>query len=223
MALSWSMDKLGPICRTVEDCALVLDAIHGRDGKDRTVQPAAFNWDANLDWRKLRVGYLKTAFERKPEEAQEAAKEEPPATPEEQKKREERKKRREAARARAEYDRKYNDAALAKLREMGVNLVPVEMPKFPYDAMVTMLTAESAAAFDELTRSGKDKLLTSQKDYGRASAQNGDGCRRKGVRRFRRDCGPDKRRTACDHKFNGPSGSHSTERTARKRRAEAAY
>src|SRR3989440_1503516 len=55
MALSWSMGKLGPICRTVEDCALVLDAIHGRDGKDRTVQSAAFNWDANLDWRKLRV------------------------------------------------------------------------------------------------------------------------------------------------------------------------
>ena len=165
MALSWSMDKLGPICRTVEDCALVLDAIHGRDGKDRTVQPAAFNWDANLDWRKLRVGYLKAAFERKPEEQQETAKEEPPATPEEQKKREERKKRREAARARAEHDRKYNDAALAKLREMGVDLVPVEMPKFPYDAMVTMLAAESAAAFDELTRTGKDKLLTSQKDH----------------------------------------------------------
>src|SRR5260370_18713503 len=48
---------------------------------------------------------------------------------------------------------------------MGVNPVPVEMPKFPNDAMVTMLTAESAAAFDELTRTGKDKLLTSQKDY----------------------------------------------------------
>ena len=108
---------------------------------------------------------MKSAFERKPDEQQEAAKEEPPATPEEQKKREERKKRREAARVRAEYDRRYNDAALAKLREMGVNLLPVEMPKFPYDAMVTMLTAESAAAFDELTRSGKDKLLTSQKDY----------------------------------------------------------
>jgi len=165
MALSWSMDKLGPICRTVEDCALVLNAIHGRDGKDRTVQPAAFNWDATLDWRDMRVGYLKSAFERKPDEQQDAAKEEPPATPEEQKKREERKKRREAARALAQYDRKFNDAALAKLREMGVKLVPVEMPKFPYDAMVTMLTAESAAAFDDLTRSGKDKLLTSQKDF----------------------------------------------------------
>jgi Asp-tRNA(Asn)/Glu-tRNA(Gln) amidotransferase A subunit family amidase len=129
------------------------------------VQPAAFYWDANLDWRKLRVGYLKADFERKPDEQQETAKEEPAATPEEQKKREERKKRREAARVRAEYDKKYNDAALAKLREMGVNLVAVETPKFPYDAMVAMLIAESAAAFDELTRSGKDKLLTSQKDF----------------------------------------------------------
>src|SRR5712692_5013853 len=165
MALSWSMDKLGPICRTVEDCALVLDAIYGPDGSDRTVQPAAFNWDANLDWRKLRVGYLKADFEQKPDEQQGAAKEEPAATPEELKKREEQKKRREAARARADYDKKYNDAALAKLREMGVKLVPVEMPKFPYDAMVAMLTAESAAAFDDLTRSGRDKLLTSQKDY----------------------------------------------------------
>jgi Asp-tRNA(Asn)/Glu-tRNA(Gln) amidotransferase A subunit family amidase len=164
MALSWSMDKLGPICRTVEDCALVLNAIYGRDGQDRSVQPAAFNWDAHLDWRKLRVGYLKSAFERKPDEPS-AAKQEPSATPEEQKKHEEQKKRREATRARMEYDRKYNDAALAKLKEMGVNLVPVEMPKFPYDAMETMLAAESAAAFDELTRTGKDKLLTSQKDF----------------------------------------------------------
>src|SRR5580765_4218179 len=75
MALSWSMDKLGPICRTVEDCALVLDAIYGPDGSDRTVQPAAFNWDANLDWRKLRVGYLKADFEKKQDEQEEGAQE----------------------------------------------------------------------------------------------------------------------------------------------------
>jgi len=128
------------------------------------VQPAAFNWDANLDWRKLRVGYLKADFERKPEPPQEE-KEEPAKTPEEQKQRDEQKKRREFARARAEYDRKYNDAALVKLREMGVNLIPVELPKFPYSAITVMLTAEAAAAFDELTRTGRDKLLTSQKDY----------------------------------------------------------
>ena len=165
MALSWTMDKLGPICRSAEDCALVLDAIYGPDGHDRAVHAAAFHWDANLDWRKLRVGYLKADFERKPEPPQEEAKEEPPKTAEEQKKRDEQKKRREAGRARAEYDRKYNDAALAKLREMGVNLIPVELPKFPYSAITVMLTAESAAAFDDLTRSGRDKLLTSQKDY----------------------------------------------------------
>ena len=161
MALSWSMDKLGPICRSVEDCALVLSSIYGPDGKDRTVSPhAAFNWDANLDWRKLRVGYLKKDFE--PAAQQPDAEEKPAVTPEEKERREKAHKRREAARARAAYDRKFNEAALEKLHTMGVNLIAVEMPKFPYDAMVTMLDSEAAAAFDELTRSGRDKLLTSQ-------------------------------------------------------------
>jgi Asp-tRNA(Asn)/Glu-tRNA(Gln) amidotransferase A subunit family amidase len=165
MALSWSMDKLGPICRAVEDCALVLEAIYGPDGADPSVKNAAFHWDAELDWRKLRVGYLKADFEPRPSEPAQATTEEPAATPEEQKKRDEQNRRREAARARAEYDRKYNDAALAKLREMGVTLIPLEMPKFPYQSMVNMLSAEAAAAFDELTRTGKDKLLTSQKPF----------------------------------------------------------
>jgi Asp-tRNA(Asn)/Glu-tRNA(Gln) amidotransferase A subunit family amidase len=163
MALSWSMDKLGPICRSVEDCALVLNAIYGPDGNDRTVKDAAFNWDAGLDWKKLRVGYLKSEFERRPGAGQPETKEEPATTPEEQKKRKEARKRREANQARAEYDRKFNEAALEKLRAMGVNLIPAEFPKFPYEAMVTMLDAEAAAAFDELTRTGRDKLLTEQK------------------------------------------------------------
>ena len=163
MALSWSMDKLGPICRCVEDCAVVLDAICGPDGKDRTVdRDAKFNWNAELDWRHLRVGYLKKDFEASPETQQPEAEEKPAATPEEQKKREEAKQRREARQVHAAYDRKFNDAALEKLRAMGVNLVPVEMPKFPYDAMVMMLESEAAAAFDELTRTGRDKLLTEQ-------------------------------------------------------------
>ena len=163
MALSWSMDKLGPICRSVEDCALVLDAIHGPDGKDRAVaQNAAFNWDANLDWRSLRVGYLKKDFEPATESQQPQTAEETTATPEERERREKARKRREASRVRAAYDRKFNEAALEKLREMGVNLVAVEMPKFPYDAMVMMLESEAAAAFDELTRTGRDKLLTAQ-------------------------------------------------------------
>ena len=162
MALSWSMDKLGPICRSVEDCALVLDAIYGPDGKDRTVDAhATFNWDANLDWRQLRVGYLKKDFEPEKEEPPPQGKEKP-ATPEEQEKIEKERKRREAFRIRAAYDRRYNDAALEKLRAMGVNLIPVEMPKFPYDPMVAMLESEAAAAFDELMRTGRDKLLTEQ-------------------------------------------------------------
>jgi Asp-tRNA(Asn)/Glu-tRNA(Gln) amidotransferase A subunit family amidase len=162
MALSWSMDKLGPICRTVEDCALVLSAIYGPDGKDRAVKNAAFNWDAEQDWRKLRVGYLKSDFERVAQPREDTQKDEPVATEEEKKKREERRKKREAFQERAKYDRRFSEAALAKLQQMGVTLIPVEMPKFPYDPMVVMLTAEAAAAFDELTRSGRDKLLTAQ-------------------------------------------------------------
>src|ERR1700688_544368 len=148
MALSWSMDKLGPICRSVEDCALVLSVIHGPDGKDRTVKNAAFNWDADLDWKKLRVGYLKTDFEKTPGPQEDAQKEEPAVSEEEKKKREKRSKRRAASQERAKYDRRFSEAALAKLQDMGVTLIPVEMPKFPYDPMVAMLTAEAAAAFD---------------------------------------------------------------------------
>lgn len=63
MALSWSMDKIGPMCRTVEDCALVFDAIYGPDSKDLTLVDLPFNWNAKLDAKKLRVGYFKSAFE----------------------------------------------------------------------------------------------------------------------------------------------------------------
>jgi Asp-tRNA(Asn)/Glu-tRNA(Gln) amidotransferase A subunit family amidase len=64
MALSWSMDKIGAICRSVEDCALVFEAIHGPDGKDLTVVDLPFNWDPGLDLKSLRVGYLKKSFEK---------------------------------------------------------------------------------------------------------------------------------------------------------------
>jgi len=63
MALSWSMDKTGPMCRSVEDCALVLNAIQGADNLDLAAVDVPFNWDAALDVRKLRVAYLKAAFE----------------------------------------------------------------------------------------------------------------------------------------------------------------
>lgn len=63
MALSWSCDKSGPMCRSVEDCALVLDAINGPDDRDLAVQDMPFNWNAAADISKLRVGYLKGAFD----------------------------------------------------------------------------------------------------------------------------------------------------------------
>jgi Asp-tRNA(Asn)/Glu-tRNA(Gln) amidotransferase A subunit family amidase len=58
MALSWTMDKVGPICRTVEDCALVFDAIRGPDGHDQTVVEAPFDWNPTSRLRQLRVGYV---------------------------------------------------------------------------------------------------------------------------------------------------------------------
>jgi Asp-tRNA(Asn)/Glu-tRNA(Gln) amidotransferase A subunit family amidase len=67
-----------------------------------------------------------------------------------------------AARTRRDYDRRYEKAALEKLRSMGVKLIPVELPKLPYDAMSALLTAEAAAAFDDLTITGRDRLLTEQ-------------------------------------------------------------
>jgi len=156
------MDKLGPICRAVEDTALVLSAIYGPDGHDRTVKDAAFNWDASLDWRKLRVGYLDKEFQLQPPQ-QEQPKVEKDLTEGEKKKKEEEAAQQAAFRTRREYDHKYDEAALAKLRSMGVNLIPLELPKLPYQAMLSMLEAEAAAAFDDLTRSGRDKLLTGQK------------------------------------------------------------
>jgi Asp-tRNA(Asn)/Glu-tRNA(Gln) amidotransferase A subunit family amidase len=160
MALSWTMDKLGPISRSVEDCALVLAAIHGPDGKDTSVVAADFRWDPGMDWKKLRIGYLKSEFD--PPESLKLAEPKANETVEEKKKREDSNEATKVARARRDYDRRYELAALDKLRSMGVDLIPVELPKLPYDAMVPLLTAEGAAAFDDLTMSGRDRLLTEQ-------------------------------------------------------------
>jgi Asp-tRNA(Asn)/Glu-tRNA(Gln) amidotransferase A subunit family amidase len=161
MALSWTMDKLGPICRAVEDCAAVLEAIHGPDGQDLSVRDAAFNWNADLDWKSLRIGYLKSSFDADP-----APPPEKPApaneSPEQKKHRVQRHREAAAGRARRTYDRKFDLAALDKLHAMGIDLIPLELPQLPYGSMVPLLTAEAAAAFDSLTTSGRDKLLTEQ-------------------------------------------------------------
>ncbi len=126
MALSWSMDKIGPIARSVDDCAIVFEAIRGSDGIDQTVIDWPFTWDPEQDIRTIRVGYLKSAFER-------------------------------------DYANKENDRrTLDVLRELGVELVAIELPEFPVYPLSFILSAEAAAAFDELTRSNRDDLLVRQ-------------------------------------------------------------
>ncbi|NOX63301.1 MAG: amidase [Chloroflexi bacterium] len=126
MALSWSMDKLGPICRSVEDCAWVFAAIHGADGLDPTALDRPFSWPHEVRLADLRIGYVAADFEKT-------------------------------------YRGCENDrAALQTLRDLGANLIPIELPDYPVDAMQLILEAEAAAAFDELTRSGRDDLLVRQ-------------------------------------------------------------
>lgn len=132
MALCWSLDKLGPICRSVEDCALVFQAIHGPDGKDDTVVDAPFRWDPGLDPRKLRVGYVKSRFEAKPGEGQEES---------------------------HAHDLASLEALRGLGIELRPIELPSE---WPIDALGIILGVEAASAFDELTRSGKDDLLVRQ-------------------------------------------------------------
>lgn len=152
MALSWTMDKLGPITRAVDDCALVLDAIRGRDGLDAMAVDRPFGWPYAGDVRSLRIGYVPALFE----EDRAAAVTDDSGTPEEVS------AMREALGEWAELDR----ATLATLREMGFDLVPVELPASEtVDALQIILLAEAASAFDELTRSGRDDLLVRQEEH----------------------------------------------------------
>ena len=138
MALSWTMDKIGPMCRSVEDCALVFNSIYGPDGRDGTVTGAPFDWTPEPQLAGLRVGYLREEFDQIPDDL-----------PEDQ-------------RAVREAQRAALAAALETLRGAGANLEPIEMPGMPSDAIGFVLTTEAAAAFDDLTRSRGIDQLTSQ-------------------------------------------------------------
>lgn len=115
MALSWSMDKLGPITRSVEDAAIVFNAIQGTDAKDLSTIAAPFNYNGNIKTLKgWKIGYLKASFSNK-------------------------------------YLNPVNDSiTLAKLKELGAELIPIDMPKIPATAVAIMLDAEAGAAFQEL-------------------------------------------------------------------------
>ncbi|MGE0554419.1 MAG: amidase [Gemmatimonadales bacterium] len=127
MALSWTMDKVGPLCRSVDDCGLVLGAIHGADGLDPTAVDRPFRWAPSKGLRGIRVGYLASAFE--------------------------------ADRPNREFD----TAALDVIRGLGIELTPVDFDgEVPVSALRFILSAEAGAAFDELTRSGRDEQMVRQ-------------------------------------------------------------
>jgi Asp-tRNA(Asn)/Glu-tRNA(Gln) amidotransferase A subunit family amidase len=126
MALSWSMDKIGTICRNAEDLAIVFDIINGQDGFDQTLFDVPFNYQPEIDFTKLKIGYLKSDFDKS-------------------------------------YDFHSQDSiALEKLKELGAELVPIELPSLPVNDLVIILSAEAGAAFDDLTRSNGDTLLVRQ-------------------------------------------------------------
>jgi len=129
MTLRWTGDRLGPICRTVEDCALVFKAIARADDSDRSVLDLPFNWDADFDASGLRVAYFPEAFEDDP---------------------------------RKQPDWSANDArALDQLRSIGITLHELDVPlrDFSTDGL-RALSAESATAFDDFLREGREDELT---------------------------------------------------------------
>jgi Asp-tRNA(Asn)/Glu-tRNA(Gln) amidotransferase A subunit family amidase len=123
MTLCWSLDKLGPMARSVEDTLLVLQAISGPDAGDVGSVPSRLDFDAGASVRGLKVGYF-------PGWTREAT----------------------------EVDR----AALAALRKLGLQVQEVALPDWPYDSLNTVLFAEAAAAFEELTLSGQADQLKVQ-------------------------------------------------------------
>lgn len=139
MALSWTMDKVGPICRSADDCGLVFAAIHGTEGAQFSgavdADPSVINAPFG-DWRQrstegMRVGYVPALFEEEREEA-------------------------------ADW-RGFDQATLEVLRGLGVELVPMALPDdLPISSLGFLLSAEAAAAFDDLTLSNRDDELVRQ-------------------------------------------------------------
>jgi Asp-tRNA(Asn)/Glu-tRNA(Gln) amidotransferase A subunit family amidase len=139
MGLSWTMDKIGPICRGVEDCAAALSTIYGPDGKDITVGDAPFSWNPDANISTLRIGYLKNEFEGTGFQ---------PAN--------------DQQRQQAEQRRVVYKTALEALEKAGAKLAPIELPKIPAASLRFILTAEAAAAFDDITRDGRVNQLSGQ-------------------------------------------------------------
>ena len=125
MTLCWSLDKLGPMTRGVEDTLLVLKAITGPDNEDVASVASKLSYDAGVSVAGLRVGYFPKWL---------------------------------TGDGATEVDR----AALETVRKLGMLPVEVSIPDWPYDSLNVILFAEAAAAFEELTLSGKASQLKMQ-------------------------------------------------------------
>jgi len=129
MALSWSLDKVGPICRSAEDAAVVFNYIKGTDGKDGCAVNMPFNYSTKTEIKKLRIGYAKNYFDKIKDTSANEWK------------------------------------VLKSFEQLGVQLIPVMFPDstiYNFDMIGITIGAESAAAFDELTRTDLDDMLTRQ-------------------------------------------------------------
>lgn len=141
MSLSFSMDKVGPIARTVEDCALVFAAIAGRDPLDTVSVDGPPAWPPRRGLTDLTIGFVEELFQ---EERGKDAK-----TDEEK--------------ARAAKWRAFDLRTLDVLRGLGARLVPVKLPsRTPIGPLSLVLTAEAAAEFDELVLDGRVKTMVRQ-------------------------------------------------------------
>lgn len=126
MALCWSLDKFGPICRHVNDTALVLAAVNGADAGDPSSVEWGFEYDAaTAAAENIKIGYNPAWFEGDNVTASEKA------MPD-------------------------------MVRELGYNLTEITLPDLPYGSLVTLLEVEGAAAFEELTLSNRDDMMTWQ-------------------------------------------------------------
>ena len=141
MTLRWTLDKVGPITRSVRDAGLILEVLYGPDGHDETVAEAPFRWDGTRDVRNLRIGYVEREFSAPEGDDQ-----------------------RQAAARRPLYR-----AALDVYRKAGATLVPIALPDLPASAIYAVLNAEAGAMFDELTRSGAINQLVDKGPNSRAN------------------------------------------------------
>jgi len=175
MALSWTMDKIGPMCRSVEDCALVFNAIYGPDGRDETVVDAPFNWNPDVPLSRFKIGYIKEEFEARPQTETAGRGAEPGGRGDAGGRAGDAGGRGgdaggrggdaaggrgrggippEEQRRRREEQLKLLNEALDVYRAAGATLHPIEVPATNIaNAIGFILSTEAAAAFDDLTRS----------------------------------------------------------------------